>query len=169
MDFKKSYLFFSAFAVIVLFFVSCSDQDKSNTDNTYYIELVNFNNDSLKQNVSEKIFGKVSFYRNDKQEIVSANYITEEFSKMHFYKNAEELGKEIKPETKKIRVEFDGKFTNDSITYSLQKFIYRDKNWIKTSDMGFIKGVNTYNRARQFAVDQFGKQILNNIVTYTYN
>ena len=88
---------------------------------------------------------------------------------MHFYKNAAELQKEIEPETKKIRVEFGGIFTNDSIKYSLQKFVYRDKQWKKTSDMGFIKATNTYYRAKQFAVDQFGNQILNNTVTYTYN
>jgi len=80
-----------------------------------------------------------------------------------------ELGNEIKPETKKIRIEFGGKFTNDSITYSLQKFLYRGKQWKKTSDMGFIKGTNTYYRAKMFAVDQYGTQILNNVVLYSYN
>jgi hypothetical protein len=169
MDFKKLSLFFTALAAVILFFTSCSEQEKSNTDNTFYIELVNFNHDSLKQNVSEKIFGKVSFYKGDKLEIVSQNYITEDFPKMHFYKNIADLGKEIEPETKKIRIEFGGKFTRDSITYSLQKFVYRDKQWKKTSDMGFINATNSYYGARQVAVDQFGKQILNTIVTYTYN
>ena len=169
MAFKKLYLFFAAFTLTVLFFANCSDQEKSNTDNTYYVDLVNFNHDSLKQNVSEKIFGKVSFYRDDKLEIVSQNYITEDLSKMHFYKNIAELGKEIKPETKKIRIEFGGIFTRDSITYSLQKFVYHDKQWKKTSDMGFVKGTNTHYRTKQFAIDQYGKQILNNIVTYSYN
>ena len=169
MDFKKLSLFFTGLVVIVLFFASCTEQEKSNTDNTYYIELVNFNHDSLKQSVSEKLFGKVSYYKNDKLEIVSVNYITDDYPTMHFYKNAAELGKDIKPEIKKIRIEFGGIFTRDSITYSLQKFVYRDKQWKKTSDMGFIKATNTYYRAKQFAVDQFGNQILNNTVTYTYN
>ncbi|MBI3235639.1 MAG: hypothetical protein HYZ42_16645 [Bacteroidetes bacterium] len=102
-------------------------------------------------------------------EIVSVNYLTEDYPDIHFYKNAVELGKEIKPETKKIRIEFGGIFTRDSITYSLQKFVYRDKQWKKTSDMGFIKGVNTTIRTKEFAVDQYGKQILNEIVLYTYN
>jgi len=169
MDFKKSPLLFTALTVIIIVFASCSEQEKSNTENTYYVDLVNFNNDSLKQNVSEKIFGKVSFYRNNKLEIVSVNYITEDFPQMHYFKNAAELGTEIKPETKKIRMEFGGIFTRDSITYSLQKFVYRDKQWIKTSDMGFIKATNTTYRTKQFAIDQFGKQILNETVVYTYN
>jgi len=169
MDFKKSLLYFFSLIVLVVCLNSCSEQERNNINNTYYIELVNFNHDSLKQNVSDKIFGKVSFYKNDKLEIVSVNYIDEDFPKMHFFKNAEELGKEIKPETKKIRVEFGGIFTNDSITYSLQKYSYRNKQWIKTSDIGFVKGTNSYFRAKQFAVDQYGKQILNNVVAYTYN
>lgn len=166
MDFKKSYLLFIP---LFIFTSGCKTKEKSNTDNTYFIELVNFNHDSLKQNVSEKLFGKVSFYKKDKLEIVSTNYITEDFPRMHFYKNAAELTNEIKPETKKIRIEFGGKFTIDSISYSLQKFIYRDKQWIKTSDMGFLKGTTTYYRARLDAVNEFGKQILYSTVTYTYN
>ncbi len=154
---------------LFLFFTSCSDQENSNINNTFYIELVNFTNDSLKQNISEKIFGKVSYYKNNELQILSVNYLTDDYPDMHFYKNATELKKEIKPETKKIRIEFGGIFTRDSIKYSLQKFIYRDKQWKKTSDMGFITATNTYYRAKQFAVDQFGKQILNNTVTYTYN
>ena len=169
MDFKKSYLFITAFTATILFFTSCLDKEKSNTDNTFYIELVNFNNDSLKQKVSEKIFGKVSYYKNKELQIISVNYLTEDYPDLHFYKNAAELEKEIKPETKKIRIEFGGIYTPDSIKYSLQKFIYRDKQWKKTSDMGFITGTNTHYRTKQFAIDQYGKQILNNIVTYTYN
>ena len=64
MDFKKLYLFLCALIVVNLFCASCSDQEKANTDNTYYIELVNFNHDSLKMDVSAKLFGKVSYYKN---------------------------------------------------------------------------------------------------------
>lgn len=168
MDFKTSF-FITGIAIILLLFAGCSDREKTNTDNTFYVELVNFNHDSLKQNVSEKIFGKVSFYKDGKLEVLSQNYLTQDYDKMHFFKNATELGKEIKPETKKIRLEFGGVFTRDSITYSLQKFVYRDNKWMKTSDMGFIKAVNTYMRTKQFAVDQYGKQIINELVLYTYN
>ena len=169
MDFKISSVFFTALTVITIFLASCSGQEKSNVNNIYYVELVNFSNDSLKQNVAGKIFGKVSFYRNDKLETLSENYITEDFPEMHYFKNAAELGSKIDPETKKIRIEFGGVFTRDSIRYSLQKFVYRDKQWKKTSDMGFIKAVNTHMRAKQFAIDQFGKQIFNETVVYTYN
>lgn len=169
MDFKRSPLFFTVIIIFLLFFAGCADQEKININNTYYIELVNFNHDSLKQSVSKKLFGKVSYYKNSELQIVSVNYITDYYPDMHFYKNAAELANKIKPETKKIRIEFGGKFTRDSIEYSLQKFIYRENKWIKTSDMGFIKATNTYSRTKQFAVDQFGKQILNNTVTYTYN
>jgi hypothetical protein len=169
MDFKRLQILFTSLTVVIFFLASCSDNEKSNIKNTYYVEMVNFNHDSLKQNVSEKIFGKASFYKGDKVEIVSVNYLTDFPDDIHFYKNAAELGKDIKPETKKIRLEFGGKFTPDSITYSLQKFVYRDKQWKKTSDMGFIKAVNTWMRAKQFAIDQYGKQIVNETVLYTYN
>lgn len=169
MDFKRSHTLFTALAVVIFFLVSCSDKEKSNIENTYYVEMVNFNHDSLKQNVSDKIFGKASFYKGDEVEIVSVNYLTEFPDDIHFYKNAAELGKDIKPETKKIRLEFGGVFTRDSITFSLQKFIYRDKQWKKTSDMGFIKAVNTTIRTKEFAVNQYGKQIMNELVLYSYN
>lgn len=169
MAFKTPPIFLTALTVISIFLTSCSGEEKSNVNNIYYVEMVNFNNDSLRQNVAEKIFGKVSFYRNNKLEILSENYITEDFPEMHFFKNAALLGSKIDPETKKIRLEFGGVFTRDSITYSLQKFVYRDKQWKKTSDLGFIKAVNTHFRAKQFAIDQFGKQILNETVVYTYN
>lgn len=169
MDYKRSFLFLIALTAVVTFFASCTDQEKSNTANTYYIELVNFNNDSLKQNLSEKIFGKVSYYNNHTLQIIPVSYLTGDYPDIHYYKSVTELEKEIKPETKKIRIEFGGIFTRDSITYSLQKFIYRDKQWKKTSDMGFIKATNTYMRTKQYAVDQYGKQILNEAVLYTYN
>lgn len=147
----------------------CSEKEKSNTENTFYIELVNFTNDSLKKKVSGDIFGKVAYYKNKKLEILSLNYVTEDYPDMHYFQNAEGLGKDIKPETKKIRIEFRGEYTIDSISYSLQKFIYSNKQWIKTSDMGFIKGTTTYKKAKEYAINEFGKQIVYNTVVYTYN
>lgn len=168
MDFKKS-LLICFFMTVIIFISGCNEQDKTNINNTFYIDLVNFNNDSLKQSVSEKLFGKVSFHKDNTIEIVSINYVDEYHSDMHFFKNVAELKKDIKPETKKIRIEFGGEYTPDSISYSLQKYTYRDKQWKKTSDMGFIKATNTYYRARQFSVDQYGKQISKNVVEYSYN
>ena len=169
MDFKRSFPFFTILVAIILFFAGCADPEKSNIDNTYYIELVNFNHDSLKQDVSKKLFGKVSYYKNNELQIVSVNYITEDYPDMHFFTNVTALDNEFKPETKKIRIEFGGVFTLDSIKYSLQKFVYRDKQWKKTSDMGFITAINTYFKTSQYTIDQFGKEILYNTVTYTYN
>lgn len=169
MDFKKFYLFFTSIIFTVIFFTSCSETDKSKTDNTYYIELINFNNDSLKQDVSEKLFGKASYYKNNELQIISVNYLTDDYPDIHYYKNAAELKNEIKPETKKIHIEFGGVFTMDSIKYSLQKFVYRDKQWKKISDMGYIKSINNYFKTMKYTIDQFGKEILNNTVTYTYN
>ena len=172
MDFKKLYknLTVSVFISFSLLFInSCTDKEKSNTDNTYFIELVNFTKDSLKQNVSENIFGKVAYYKNDKLQILSLNYVTDDYPDMHYFKNAQELGTEIQPGTKKIRIEFGGEYTIDSISYSLQKFTYRDNDWLKTSDMGFMKATTTYFKAKQFAMKEFSKQIVNTAVLYTYN
>ncbi len=172
MDFKR-FIFLAITAII--FFSACSENEKINTGNTYYVELVNFKGDSLnladslKRDIAKKIYGKASYYDNGKLQIVSVNYLTENSSDLHYYKDPAELQSNIRPETKRIRVEFGGKYTSDSITYSLQKFIYRDNQWKKTSDMGFMKATNTYSMTKKFSVDQYGNQIVNNIAVYTYN
>ncbi len=155
-------------SLIIFIFIGCSDKEKSNISNTYYIEIVNFN-DSLKQYVSDNIFGKVSFYKKDKLEILSVNYITDDFPEMHYFKNVAEIKTKIKPDTKKIKIEFGGDYSIDSIRYSLQKYKYSNRQWVKTSDMGFIKGTTTYKKAKEFAIKEFGKQIINNTVLYSYN
>jgi hypothetical protein len=169
MDFKRSCRFLLFITAFIFFIAGCSQPEKSNINNTYYIEMVNFNHDSLKQSVSEKLFGKVAYYKQNKLQVVSLNYLIEDAPDMHFFKNTDELGNKIQPETKKIRIEFGGKFTVDSIRYSLQKFVYREKQWKKTSDMGFIKGVTTYHKARLFAAEEFAKQIVENTIVYSYN
>lgn len=171
MVFKSKYnfkLWLLIFGFTTIISIGCSSSEKAKTD-IFYVDLVNFNNDSLKNQVSESIFDKVSFYQNKKLEILSANYVTEDFPDMHYFKNAQTLDNNIQPGTKKIKVEFGGNYTIDSIRYSLQKYIYSDNKWIKTSDMGFIKGTTTYKKAKEFAIKEFGKQIVNNIVVYTYN
>ena len=172
MDYKKRIKLFTVLALtglICIIITGCSDTEKSNADNTFYIELVNFTNDSLKKKVSEDIFGKVSYYKNKKIEILSLNYVTEDYPDMHYFKNTEGLGQDIKTNTKKIRIECRGGYTVDSISYSLQKFIYSNKQWVKISDMGFIKGTTTYKKAKEYAINEFAKQIVNNTVVYTYN
>ena len=171
MDYKKILKFY--FLIISFFclicFIGCSEKEKNTTENTFYVELVNFTNDSLKQSTSQNIFGKVSYYQNDKLQILSLNYVNEEFTKLHYYKSVDELKKEVKTDTKKIRIEFGGVYTPDSISYSLQKFIYRNKQWVKISDMGYVKSTNTYYREKQFAIKEYGVKIMNNVAIYTYD
>lgn len=159
----------SLFILIIISCISCNKKDKENTDNTFFIEMDNFNNDSLKQSVSENIFGKASFYKNGKLEILSLNYITEEYENMHYFKRVEDIKKDIEDNTKKIEVEFIGNYSEDSISFSLKKYKYYNKEWIKISDMGFIKATNTYKKAKTMALSEYGKHIVNTIVNYSYN
>lgn len=153
---------------LIFSFFSCSDNKKTNTANTFYVEVVNFN-DSLNQYISDHIFGKVSYYKKNKLEVISVNYITDYFPDMHYFKDATELKNTVKEDARKIRVEFQGNYSVDSIRYSLQKYKYSDNQWKKISDMGFLKGTTTYKRAKEYAIKEFGKQIVNNIITYSYN
>lgn len=172
MDFNKFCKILTGMIIVVfclLFFIGCTNKEKNNVDNTFYVEFVNFTKDSLKQSISENIFGKVAYYKNYELKILSLNYVTEDFPNMHYFKKAEELGKDIKEHTKKLRLEFKGNYTVDSISYSLQKFTYSNNQWVKTSDMGFLKATNTYARAKEFAINEYGKQIVMNTVLYSYN
>ena len=172
MDYKnlRKYLTVLGFIAILSGFIfGCSDSQKDKTGETIYIDLVNFNDDSLKASVSEKIIGKVSFYRNNDIEVISENYVMEEFEKMHFFKNIDIVGKDIKPGTRKIRVEFGGKYTVDSVSVSLQKYTYETDKWVKKSDMGFVKSMLTYSKDKLFGYRYHGEQIANLIVSYSYN
>ena len=171
MDFNCIYKTISRLILISLItfiFIGCSEKEKNNTSNTYYLEIVNFN-DSLKQYISENIFGKVAYFNKNKLEIISLNFATDEFPDMHYFKNITELERDIKPDTKKIKIEFNGNYSIDSINYSLQKYKYSNKQWIKISDMGTIKGTTSYKKAKEFAINEFGKQVINNTVLYSYN
>jgi hypothetical protein len=171
MDYKFFARYFTVLITwfCIFFFTGCSGKENSNIDNTFYIELDKFTHDSLRQTVSENIFGKVSYYKNKELQILSLNYVTEEYPGMHYFQNAAALTKEIKPGTKKVKITFGGDFSVDSISYSLQKFIYRNNAWNKVSDMGMIKERNSYKKSSRFAILDFGMQIVNNTVVYTYN
>lgn len=172
MDYKRFYKVFIFFFIVCfsgLFIAGCADKSKADINNTFYIELGNFSKDSLKENIAENIFGKVSFYKNNKLEIISVNFVTKDLPPMHFYKNVAELKKDIEPGTRKIKIEAAGEYTVDSVYYSLQKFVYKDGNWVKFSDLGSIKAQNTYYRARQDAIKEFGKQIINSAALYSYD
>ena len=62
MDYKKIvnfYLLMISFFCLICF-IGCSEKEKKKLENTFYVELINFTKDSLKQSTSENIFGKVS-------------------------------------------------------------------------------------------------------------
>lgn len=171
MDFKNIFKYFTVLILTGLTITGiegCTEKDKSNIENTFYIELVNFKYDSLKNSLAENIFGKVSFYREKELEIVSLNYVTDDFPPMHYFRNAGMLKKEIRPETKKIRIEYKGEFSIDSINYSLQKFRYRNNEWVKTSDMGVIKDFKKFVQPLNI-INEYVRLIVLNTVQYSYN
>lgn len=153
--------------IIIALFCGCSDERREDINNSYYIELVNFN-DSLKLYVSKNLFGKVTYFRNNKLEIVSKNYIDEVYPDMHYLKSFQEIGKKIQQKTIKIKVGFIGNYNIDSISYSLQKYQFRNNQWDKISDLGVLKEFTTYKGAKNFSVKDFGNKIIKNIAYYTY-
>ena len=145
----------------------CSARDEK-VKNIYYIELINFS-DSLSNYISANSFGKVAFYKKNELKIISQNFITEEYPDMHYISSIDAVEmKEVEPGAKKIRVEFIKIYSVDSIKYALSKYSYRENKWNKISDLGIVKGVTTFKRAREFYITEFGKQIINNMITYTY-
>ena len=153
--------------LIVIFLAGCSGREE-NRQNTYYFELINFS-DSLGNYISSNAFGKVAFYKNNELKIMSQNFITEQYPDMHYIAGIGALDtKKIEPQTKKIRVEFVGNYSVDSIKYALSKYTYIDNKWKKISDMGTVKAVTTYKRAKEFSKIEFGKQIINSMISYTY-
>lgn len=169
MDYKRIIKTVSRLLVIILIIFSvsrCSDNNNIKF-NVFYIEFINFN-DSLGNYLSSNSFGKVAFYKNNQLKILSQNFITEQTGEMHSLMSFTESDKNLKPGDKKIRVEFIGNYSVDSIQYSLQKYSYRNGQWNKISDLGVLKAVTTYKRAKEFSVREFGKQIINTVAAYTF-
>ena len=170
MDFKLSTK--KAYPVIwvllVLLTISGCSENSKTAQNTFYIELINFN-DSLRNYISANSFGKVVFYKNNQLEILSQNFITEEYQGMHYLEAIPSDDKNIKTGEKKIRVEFVGNYSVDSIRYSLQKYKFTDRKWSKISDLGVLKAVTTFKKAKQFSINEFGKQIVSTVATYTFH
>lgn len=157
------------FFITMAFISGCGKKDKQNIENTFYVELVDFSNDSLKNSLGERLFGKVSFFKNNRMETLSMNFVTEEYDRMHYYRNAAELEKEIKDGARKIRIVFMGNYSPDSISYALQKYTYHNGQWQKISDMGAVKATNFHEKARQFAIKEYSRQIANVVFEYSYN
>ncbi|HAO46320.1 MAG TPA: hypothetical protein PLZ45_01900 [Ferruginibacter sp.] len=152
--------------LFMLLFSACSEETNSKKE-TFYIELVNFN-DSLRNIIAGNSFGKVVFYKENRMQILSKNFMTEEYPVMHYLDGIDALGTQVTPGVKKIRVEFVGEYSADSIRYSLQKYKYADNKWVKLSDMGILKAVTTYKMAKHFSGKEFGKQIINAVAEYTF-
>jgi len=160
--------------LLIFVFFSCSEKEKSNVSNTYYVELVNFR-DSIKDHIANNIFGKVSFFKNNQLQIVSVNYINDDYPDMHYYKSIEDTEAK-QPGSKKVRIELKGNYTADSTLYSIQRFKYENDSWVKISDMGFIKATaETWKSAfaeptknNELPIKQLGSQVINNLVLSTY-
>jgi hypothetical protein len=151
----------------VAVFNSCSrNGEKKDIENTYYVDLVNFKKDSLENAVSNSLFGKVAYYKDNELKVMSLNYETGEYPNMHYFNSAAALGTDIEPETKKIRIELGTDNFPDSVGYSLQKFSYRNKQWVKTSDMGFITARTDY---KKYIIEEFARQIMYNTILYTFD
>lgn len=173
MDYKKNrnHGYITLFILVIcIVFSSCSDKEKMNTGNTFYIDIVKCP-DSLKQKILEGIVGKVSYHKNNKIQIMSLNYVTEDYPDMHYFKNIIEIDKTIKKGTNKIKIEFSGNFTTDSTFYSLQEFKYDKGVWKMTSDIGVIKA-NSTNRflkgSDTFGYDELSNQVIRTAVWGTY-
>lgn len=155
------------FFLVSIIFFSCTQKEKSDRSNTYFIEFVNFN-DSLKQYIEKDIIGKVSYHKDKQLNILSANYVTTEYPDIHYFNNFDDIGKKVKPGLKKIRIELIGNYTVDSINYSLQKHIFKNKQWEKISDIGVLKLNTTYKKSKVFNIKEFVVPMVKNLVEYTY-
>ena len=130
------------FLIPVISFIlitGCTDNQKEKNSNTFYINYI-CKNDTLLDLLKKATSGKVTYFDNEKKlQIVSLNYITEEHPNTHYLKINEELP--VKPELNSIKYEivFNESMINDSIAYSLKKYIYSEKGWQSKSDMGIIK------------------------------
>ncbi|HNA65189.1 MAG TPA: hypothetical protein PKZ51_10730 [Saprospiraceae bacterium] len=172
MDYRKNRLcnlpfaFFLFIGLITICVTGCGDR-VDNVKSTYYLEFINCT-DSLGNYVIGNSTGKVAFYKDNKLEIVSKNYITGEEPGMHYLELWEGKDQKIPTGTTKIRVEKIGLYAPDSVRYSMQKYRYDGQNWNKISDMGTLKAVTTYNKARLLYVTELGKQLVKTIAEYSF-
>jgi len=171
---KSRFKYGILFTLVTVTFFCCSENKKDNVSNTYYVELINFR-DSVKDYVSNNILGKVSFFKNNQLQIVSVNYMNDNYPDMHYYKSIEDTEAK-QPGSKKIRIELKGDYTADSTSYSIQRFKYKNDNWVKISDMGFIKATaDAWKSAfaeptknNEIPMKQLAKQVVSNLVLATY-
>ena len=130
---------FLIFGIPFFLITGCKDTKKENNTNTFYINYIG-KNDTLLNLLKNATSGKVTYFDNEKKlQIVSLNYITEDHPNTHYLKVNEELPAKPEPNSIKYEIIFNESMINDSIAYSLKKYIYSEKGWQSKSDMGIIK------------------------------
>ena len=137
MNYRNLVLVSISFGLLILY--SCGNKNHNN-NNIFYIDYIT-NNDSLLTTLKKSTSGKVSYFDNNGAlVIVPVNYLTEDHPNTHYFKLLEELKNE-KPELNAIKyqITFNSSRINDSIAYSLRKFMYTKKGWEIKSEMGVIK------------------------------
>lgn len=155
------------FSSCFVFYYGCNSKAKIKEANTYYIELVNCTFDSLNKAVSNGIYGKVSFYKNNQLQVLSLNYVTDNLPEMHYFNNVSMLNNNIEEGTKKIQITFIDPFTYDSVKYKMQKYVYSNRQWIKNSDIGIVKSISNLVRPKN-KLTELTEGIVMNIVHYSY-
>jgi len=159
-----------AFLFVLISVSGCTNkQDKKDKD-TYYVEFTNCN-DSLLYLLNTEVNGKVSFYKDNRLNILSLNYLTGNYPDMHFYRSAVELPAAVPDGTKKIKVDFAGNLTNDSTYYSIQRFLFDKKEWKKVSDLGMIQAITRIPRTKKtdpFNYMDLSRQVIEYTASSTY-
>ena len=145
MDYKKMICRLYTVLGVIIFSPGCNDAGKDKTKGVnYYVEIMN-GPDSVKNALSERIFGKVSYYDSSHLTLVSKNFLTDDFPAYHAYEPVSSLPKDMQRGMKKVTVEFAGNFLVDSTYYAVRMFSYSKDKWSKVSDIGFIKAEPRYN------------------------
>jgi hypothetical protein len=147
------------------------NNNNSNFSNTFYVDYV-IKNDTLLNMLKSATSGKVSYYDNNKKlQIVSLNYLTEQHPNSHYFKVTEELPKNPDENTVKYEIIFNDSMNNDSIAYSLKKYIYSKSGWKSKPGLGIIKVFDyTSDRDKKLRIIKRNvvTNVLRTIVTDTY-
>ncbi len=157
------------FFLIAIYLCSCDEKSEPDTKDIFYIDYIN-STDSLHKRLDERTNGKVSYYKDNKLNIISLNYVTDKHPGMHYFRSIKELPAAIPEGSQKIRVEFSGNLTKDSTFYSIQRFKFKNKEWNKTGDMGTIRAesISRSTTNRNFSHWELSEQVIKTIVEYTY-
>jgi hypothetical protein len=156
---------------LFLIFFGCNNE-KNDSSNTFYVDYT-CKNDTLLKVLNNATTGKASYFDNEKElQIVSLNYVTEDHPNTHYFKISDELP--VKPELNTIKYEiiFNDSMINDSIAYSLKKYVYLNNGWQTKSLMGTFKVFNyTTDLDKRLKVinKNVASSVLKTIVSDTYD